>query len=690
MKFFIYMTFIILFSNSFVFSQTNSVLLKDEGGTIIGSYASVLEAYTAISEPLSQAYGIELQNTYTAENETFPLTLGNKSGVSPTNTITVYPASDVTSMTIEFSAYNSAVIILSGANYVTIDGRPGATGTTGVFTISQTSISGGNSSTIEITDGSNYNTLQYLNIKALNLVLLSGTCNVNILSSETSAGNVGNAIKKCNIEGSSIGIRPKGGTTNHNDSTLIKDNIIYDFGYAGIQIHSNSDNTLIEGNFIYKTNGSGSNLVTGILSGYTSGGTTIVRKNIIYNLQSASPNDATIRGISFYSVDMASLQIYNNFVSLTVDNNLVTQYNGIFISFVISDDWNVEVLYNTILIGGIQSGGTNPVTSGITRDGTGTGGTYIQKNNIVLNTRSGGTATYTGFYITNLNGNLDIDYNSYYTTDPSGFHAYWGSTGYNDLLTYKAAVAPYEQHSTFTQPEFVSPIDLHLAGTSIGNQDFVGMPIPTITEDIDGDIRNPDYPYMGADESDVPLPVELLTINAEVMDNNVNLYWITTTESNNKGFEIQKKVSNNEFKNIGYTPGYGTTTEIKSYSFTDYKVPTGKHIYRLKQIDFDGSYEYSREVEVDVTSPMEFSLDQNYPNPFNPTTTIKYAVPKTVNVDLKVFDILGREVKTLVNETKSAGYYEVQFNANSLAGGVYFYRLKAGEYIKTGKMLLLK
>jgi parallel beta-helix repeat protein len=111
----------------------------------------------------------------------------------------------------------------------------------------------------------------------------------------------------------------------------------------------------------------------------------------------------------------------------------------------------------------------------------------------------------------------------------------------------------------------------------------------------------------------------------------------------------------------------------------------GSKVKSLLQSYLNGEYQ-SKSLQV----PKEYILSQNYPNPFNPTTTIKYAIPKTVNVELKVFDILGREVKTLVNETKNAGYYEVQFNASNFASGVYFYRLRAGDYIKTGKMLLLK
>ena len=151
---------------------------------------------------------------------------------------------------------------------------------------------------------------------------------------------------------------------------------------------------------------------------------------------------------------------------------------------------------------------------------------------------------------------------------------------------------------------------------------------------------------------------------------------------------------------IGFIPGFGTTTEPKSYTFVDENLSAGKYQYRLKQIDFDGTFEYSNTVEVEINSPTEFSLEQNYPNPFNPTTKITYTIPSTplsfgegLGVRLLVYDILGNEVATLVNEPQQPGTYEVEFNvgqAISLSSGVYYYQLRAGGFTQTKKMLLLK
>jgi hypothetical protein len=205
------------------------------------------------------------------------------------------------------------------------------------------------------------------------------------------------------------------------------------------------------------------------------------------------------------------------------------------------------------------------------------------------------------------------------------------------------------------------------------------------------------------------VPVELVSFNYELFDGSVNLSWITATEINNQGFEIDRQVSSKQsavgnWNSIGFVPGFGTTTELKSYSFIDENVATETYRYRLKQIDFDGSFEYSFiiEVEVEVLAPNKFSLEQNYPNPFNPATKIKFTIPAVETrhassqqmVTLKVFDILGNEVATLVNEELPAGEYEVEFSPESSikkpASGVYFYKLISGSFSETRKMILAK
>jgi hypothetical protein len=194
------------------------------------------------------------------------------------------------------------------------------------------------------------------------------------------------------------------------------------------------------------------------------------------------------------------------------------------------------------------------------------------------------------------------------------------------------------------------------------------------------------------------VPVELTSFAADINGNNVQLNWKTASEINNRGFEVERKIigrrdnsrSNSHWEKIGYVAGFGTTIEPRSYIFTDNRVIPGKYWYRLRQIDYDGSYEYSNQIEVEVTAPYKFSLEQNYPNPFNPVTTIKYSIGKTQFVTLKVYDVLGNETAILVNEEKPSGTYEVIFDGKNLSSGIYFYRLSAGSFNLIRKMTLMK
>ncbi len=202
----------------------------------------------------------------------------------------------------------------------------------------------------------------------------------------------------------------------------------------------------------------------------------------------------------------------------------------------------------------------------------------------------------------------------------------------------------------------------------------------------------PGAPYSGiiAFETDAgALPVELVEFTGRKVQEGVLLSWKTASERNNFGFEIERKVQGGAWNTLGFVRGAGTTTETQSYSFLD-KSASGRVQYRLKQLDFDGQVEYSTVIEVDAGLPKQFTLAQKYPNPFNPTTLITYQLPVASEVSLKIYDALGREVATLVNGRQEAGLYTQPFNAANLSSGIYFYRLQAGNFVATKKMMLVK
>jgi hypothetical protein len=185
------------------------------------------------------------------------------------------------------------------------------------------------------------------------------------------------------------------------------------------------------------------------------------------------------------------------------------------------------------------------------------------------------------------------------------------------------------------------------------------------------------------------LPVELVSFIGGQHREGVMLQWATASELNNSGFEVERKSNSAAWNTLGFVRGNGTTTEAQSYSFLD-KSASGKVQYRLKQIDFDGQFEYSTVIEVDAGLPKEFALAQNYPNPFNPTTVISYQLPVASNVSLKIYDALGKEVATLVSARQEAGGHSIAFNANTLSSGIYFYRLQTENFVQTKKMMFVK
>ncbi|MDR3667335.1 MAG: metallophosphoesterase [Ignavibacteriaceae bacterium] len=195
-----------------------------------------------------------------------------------------------------------------------------------------------------------------------------------------------------------------------------------------------------------------------------------------------------------------------------------------------------------------------------------------------------------------------------------------------------------------------------------------------------------------------PLPVEITTFNVIMENNTAKLNWQTATELNNFRFDIERKTNNQEWINIGSIPGAGNSSSPKKYSFLDrsFLFP-GKYSYRLKQVDFDGHFNYSRVITIESNiTPQNYSLGQNYPNPFNPSTTINYTLASDSHVRLTLYDALGKIVRDLVDQVQPGGNLSINVNANDLPSGIYFYTLHAksiennDDFISTNKMILMK
>jgi trimeric autotransporter adhesin len=466
------------------------------------------------------------------------------------------------------------------------------------------------------------------------------------------------------------------------------------------------------------------NVIHGFAStvGYVGGifqqyGTSVqIHKNNIYNLSTASTNNTSFAaGIIITGVLTGAgvnVTAYNNFIS-DLRTPASSNPNGVIgiNSMLSASGTSVSLYYNTIYLNA-SSTGANFGSSGISAVGnaSATSAVLEMKNNIIINESvpagSGLTVAFRRSNENLENYSLESNNNDFYAGTPSANRLifYDGLNSDQTLAEYKLRVVPRDSSSISKAVIFEDALagDLHLAGASVGDFDLVGIPISGITTDIDDDVRHETYPYIGADEAEIPLPAELVSLNAVVNGNNVLLSWSTASETNNQGFEIHKTVNSpqsvvgsEQWNIIGFVEGNGTTTEMHSYSFIDVNPFSGKSYYRLKQIDFDGSFEYSQTIEVDVNVPLNFALEQNYPNPFNPATNIKFSLPVESEVTIKIFNLLGQEVAEAVNGNYAAGSHTVAIDGSSLSSGLYFYTINAvgadkKNFTSTKKMLLMK
>ena len=262
-------------------------------------------------------------------------------------------------------------------------------------------------------------------------------------------------------------------------------------------------------------------------------------------------------------------------------------------------------------------------------------------------------------------------------------------SGENSYIDHLVAISPAVLMFNNVSPSYGVAVQYNAGtyktiGTSFEFGGLVNGTSPNVRDSIMARMMN----FFGV----MPTPVELTTFAASAKENTITLSWSTASEVNNMGFEVERSEDGKQYSKIGDVKGKGTTSESQKYTFTDSKLSgSGKLYYRLKQVDYDGTFTYSNVINIDYSAlPVEFELSQNYPNPFNPSTTIKFALPKDAVVTLKVYDALGAEVTTIVNQQLEAGYYKYDWNASGYASGMYIYRLQAGEFTSVKKMLILK
>ena len=416
-----------------------------------------------------------------------------------------------------------------------------------------------------------------------------------------------------------------------------------------------------------------------------------VERNRVYsfsNLASGAAILPSVVGIRTF-MNNGSWIMANNMISLDNGGNT----NNVRIYGIEEGGDTCRLYYNTILIGGSPTTGlANSAALNTYHPST----EITSKDNIFVNERSNdGSATGKHYAILkSADAPLTSDHNILFTNGTDGFiGTHDNETTIDTTLTDWQTATSGDAHSISKAVTFSSTTDLHLSGGSIGDFDLQGTPISGITTDYDGETRDGSFPYMGADENTTaPLPVQLSMFVGSPVGNGVDLRWITATEVNTCGFEIERsRVPNAQWVTIGFVEGAGTSTTPRQYRFLDGGLATGRYAYRIKQIDRDGSFRYIGETEVEVsTIPKEYALYQNHPNPANPSTTIEYALPEQAHVRLTVYDVLGRAVKTLISGSQERGNHKVVFDAQNLSSGVYYYRLQARGFVKVKTLVIVK
>ena len=325
------------------------------------------------------------------------------------------------------------------------------------------------------------------------------------------------------------------------------------------------------------------------------------------------------------------------------------------------------------------------------------GGTFSSSSGTIQFTGSGGGAAdfSTG---TNQFNNVIIDdgVNPKFDNSGGGIISVAGNfTNNNPSLDIKSAVFTFNGSGNQTIYSASTPVpgnttfgDLVVSKTSGSLQMLSDLSVEnTYTEQSGSLDENGNTLWVAGS----PMPVELTSFSAVIIEKGIQLKWRTETELNNFGFEIQRSNNTDNWDILGFVEGYGNSNSPKEYIFTDAIVRfAGTYYYRLKQIDNDGHYEYSRNIEVDFNSPVDFKLNQNYPNPFNPSTTISFSLPFSGNVSLKIFNALGEEITSLVESFLESGVHSINFNAEGLTSGLYVYQLSTSNAIQTRKMLYLK
>ena len=302
--------------------------------------------------------------------------------------------------------------------------------------------------------------------------------------------------------------------------------------------------------------------------------------------------------------------------------------------------------------------------------------------------QGGGIENRGGGQLLDGGGNLDVDPLFANAPDPNGLDNAFGTE--DDGLRLLPGSPALDAGTNAALPTDRGDLDRDADTTEVLP---VGLAGTARVVDNDADPGTPARVDLGAYEAapDTQLPVELTAFTARRDGEAIRLAWTTASETNNAGFEVQRSVEG-LWEPLGFVEGRGTTTEAQTYRFTDRDLPYAAPgaMYRLRQVDTDGTETLSEAVEITRAAPATLALHGNFPNPFARQTTIRYELPQAGRVRLTVYDALGRQVATLVDREQAAGRKAVAFDAGRLASGLYFARLVAESGVRTRRLTVVR
>jgi hypothetical protein len=677
----------LLLSVHIAIAQSNSVTLKDGSNTVISTHDAIGAAYEVIPSTLTQAYLIELGPTYNGSLEVFPITLTARTGASSTNNITIRPAAGNLNCDTLFGTLtgsNSGIFSFNGATNVTIDGRPGGTGTMIGLAIVNTNAGSTAAPTIYMPATASNNTIKYVYTRTASVTNAS-TRNISL---NGNGNNVENCfIYQCGLSVNACGIYMNSASKNIN---IINNKVVNCI--RGI-VSNLSDTVVVKGCEIYHTSAY-TPQATAIGINPAFAGSWEISNNYIHDLKCSQ----VLYGIFMQSAPAANsiMNIYNNMVALNINmGSGGTFAYGIYLNYATIAGHQPNVHHNTVrLSGSILPGTANAIASACIAKGA-VSDNWNCRNNIMVNECTGGAGLYLGMSASTPSTNNIQDHNCYNVT--SGNLVRWSTTLYTSLATLTADVASCEINSTTSPVTFASATDLHLAGTSVGDQLLSGtlVSVPSIyggsvniTTDFEDNART-SIPYMGADEASSPLPVSFLDIKALKKSDAVLVSWSTASETNNDFFLVERSFDGTAFDVISDNiKGSGNSNTINTYNYTDQLAKTNTQViyYRIRQVDFDKKISFSKTVSIHNSVKKQQGVTALvFPNPVTDQSRVVYSLEATTKVRMVLYNILGQPVTVLKEELAAAGSYQAAIP--QLAQGIYFLTIETEGHTETIRII---